>query len=69
LDGKLWRVVRIRVNGRKYKPAARKVRPRIVPVPQELNLPLKPIQWGQDPFKTLLCPHVSLMTVARLSLT
>ena len=48
------RLVRVAVNGGKYKPAAKKVKPRNEPMPQNLNPPLKPIHWGHDPFVTPL---------------
>lgn len=42
------------VNGRKYKPAAKKVALQNEPMPKNLNLSLNPIQWGQCFFETPL---------------
>ena len=38
----------------RYKPVAKKVRPRNVAMPQELNPPLRPVQWSRDPYVTPL---------------
>jgi hypothetical protein len=37
------------VNGGKYKPVAKKVRPQNEPMPQDLNPLLRPIEWDRDP--------------------
>jgi hypothetical protein len=37
------------VNGGKYKPVAKKVWPQNEPMPQDLNPPLRPIEWDRDP--------------------
>jgi hypothetical protein len=42
------------VNGGKYKLVAKKVRPQNIPMPQDLNPPLRPIEWDGDPFLTPL---------------
>ena len=41
-----------RVNGGRYKLVAKKVQPRNVVMPQELNPPLRKIEWSRDPYKT-----------------
>ena len=63
-DDRVWMA---RCNAGKYKPVARKVRPRNEPMPQGLNGPLRPIAWSRDPWETPLRKNGWVTRSARIT--